>query len=100
MNYVSIFLKQPLCEETFVMKSVIFNYINCFWEGKSFLYIPNQKKNMRELFEQDFIKPFKDYVKKQHIKDKDICIDCGKILESNVRVSLAFLKDMADDLDI
>lgn len=99
LEELNIFLKQPLCEETFVMKSVIFNYINCFWEGKSFLYIPNQKKNMRELFEQDFIKPFKDYVKKQHIKDKDICIDCGKILESNDRVSIAFLKDMADDLD-
>ena len=72
------FLKQPLCEETFVMKSVIYNYINRFWDGKCFLLRANARKNMRELFEQDFIEPFKAYVKKSHNKDKDMCIDCGK----------------------
>lgn len=60
------------------MKSVIYNYINRFWDGKCFLLRANARKNMRELFEQDFIEPFKAYVKKSHIKDKDMCIDCGK----------------------
>ena len=72
LEELNIFLKQPLCEETFVMKSVIYNYINRFWDGK--------------------------YVKKLHSKDKDICIDCGKLLGSRDKVSIAFMKDMADDL--
>lgn len=94
------FLKQPLCEETFVMKSVIYNYINRFWDGKCFLLRANAKKNMRELFEQDFVIPFKEYEKKSHTKDKDICIDCGKMVGSGSKdkVSIAFMKDMADDL--
>lgn len=92
------FLKQPLCEETFVMKSVIYNYINRFWDGKCFLLRANARKNMRELFEQDFIEPFKAYVKKSHNKDKDMCIDCGKMMGSKDKVSIAFMKDMADDL--
>ena len=78
LEELNIFLKQPLCEETFVMKSVIYNYINRFWDGKCFLLRANAKKNMRILFEQDFVEPFKEYVKKLHSKDKDICIDCGK----------------------
>ena len=96
--YKRQFLKQPLCEETFVMKSVIYNYINRFWDGKCFLLRANAKKNMRILFEQDFVEPFKEYVKKLHSKDKDICIDCGKLLGSRDKVSIAFMKDMADDL--
>jgi hypothetical protein len=80
------------------MKSVIYNYINRFWDGKCFLLRANAKKNMRILFEQDFVEPFKEYVKKSHSKDKDICIDCGKMLGSRDKVSIAFMKDMADDL--
>ena len=98
LEELNIFLKQPLCEETFVMKSVIYNYINRFWDGKCFLLRANAKKNMRILFEQDFVEPFKEYVKKLHSKDKDICIDCGKLLGSRDKVSIAFMKDMADDL--
>ena len=51
LEELNIFLKQPLCEETFVIKSVIYNYINRFWDGKCFLLRANAKKNMRILFE-------------------------------------------------
>lgn len=33
------FLNQPICRETFVMKSVVYNYINRFWDGKKYIQI-------------------------------------------------------------
>ena len=92
------FIMQPKCKETFVMKSVIYNYINRFWDGKCFLLRANAKKDMRILFEQDFTKPFKEYIRTNHDKDKDMCIDCGRPMGNKERVSIAFMKDMADDL--
>ena len=92
------FIMQPKCKETFVMKSVRYNYINRFWDGKCFLLRANAKKDMRILFEQDFTKPFKEYIRTNHDKDKDMCIDCGRPMGNKERVSIAFMKDMADDL--
>lgn len=48
------FLIQPICAETLIMKSAIYNYINRFWDGKCFLLRANAAKNMREVFENDF----------------------------------------------
>lgn len=92
------FLKQPICEETFVMKSALYNYINRFWDGKCFLLRANAAKNMREAFETDFAVPLREYIKKSHDKEKDICIDCGNLISGKEKVSIAFMKDMADDL--
>ncbi len=92
------FLNQPICRETFVMKSVVYNYINRFWDGKCFLLRANAKKDMRELFDQDFVKPFKEYIAASHDKDKDMCIDCARPMGNKEKVSIAFMKDMADDL--
>lgn len=33
---LKVFLEQPLCKETFVMKSLAYTYINRFWDGRSF----------------------------------------------------------------
>ena len=63
--------------KTFIMKSVIYTYINRFWSGKCFLLRANAKKDMRELFEKDFSEPFRKYLKTDHVKAKDLCIDCG-----------------------
>lgn len=93
-----LFLKQPVCEETFVMKSALYNYINFFWDGKCFLLRANAAKNMREVFETDFAVPLREYIKKSHDKEKDICIDCGNLISGKEKVSIAFMKDMADDL--
>ena len=92
------FLKQPLCRETFCMKSIIYNYINRFWNGKSFLYRANAKKDMREIYEQDFSKPLKEYLLKSHEKSKEYCIECNAMIDSKEEVSIAFMNDMADDL--
>ena len=80
------------------MKSVVYNYINRFWDGKCFLLRANAKKDMRELFDQDFVKPFKEYIAASHDKDKDMCIDCARPMGNKEKVSIAFMKDMADDL--
>ena len=38
------------------MKSIIYNYINRFWNSKSFLLRANAAKDMREMFEKDLLK--------------------------------------------
>lgn len=37
LSELETFIEQPLCRETFCMKSIIYNYINRFWNSKSFL---------------------------------------------------------------
>ncbi len=92
------FLEQPLCKETFSMKSIVYTYINRFWEGKCFLLRANAKKDMKELFEKEFSVPLLNYWKKSRGKEKELCIDCGMPMDSKEKVSVAFMKDMADDL--
>ncbi len=92
------FLKQPLCKEIFSMKSIIYNYINRFWDNKSFLLVANASKDMKKVFEMDFSEPLKIYVSKEHEKSKDMCIDCNGQIDSKDRVSIAFMKEQADDL--
>lgn len=96
------FLEQPLCEETFSMKSIIYNYINRFWDGKSFLNRSNAKKDIREMFDTDFSEPLRKYTVIEDKKKKEICIDCGERMGANEqkkeKVSIAFMKDQADDL--
>lgn len=48
------FLIQPICAETLIMKSAIYNYINRFWDGKCFLLRANAAKNMREVLKMIF----------------------------------------------
>ena len=91
------FLKQPKCEETFIMKSVVYTYINRFWDGKCFLLRANAKKDMWELFEKDFSEPFRSYLKEDHKKAKDLCIDCGEPMNTKEKVSIAFMNEIGDD---
>ncbi len=92
------FLEQPLCEETFSMKSIIYNYINRFWDGKSFLLRANAAKDMRNVFDADFSEPLKKYAVASHDKAKDLCIDCNGRMDGKEKISIAFMKDQADDL--
>lgn len=92
------FLRQPLCKETFTMKSIIYTYINRFWDGKCFLLRANAKKDMREVFEKEFSQPFREYWISDHAKAKDLCIDCGMPMGPKEKVSIAFMKEKADDL--
>lgn len=98
LRQLTIFLQQPLCKETFSMKSIIYNYINRFWDGKSFLLRANASKNMKSVFDVDFSEPFRRYVTADHKKAKDMCIDCDGKIDAKEKVSIAFMKDQADDL--
>jgi CRISPR-associated protein Cst1 len=91
------FINQPECSETFAMKSIIYTYINRFWNGKCFLLRPNAKKDMREVFEKDFSEPFRKYLSADHKKAKDLCIDCGDPIGPKEKVSIAFMNEVGDD---
>ena len=98
LQQLMIFLQQPLCKETFSMKSIIYNYINRFWDGKSFLLRANASKDMKSVFDVDFSEPFRRYAAADHKKAKDMCIDCDGKIDAKEKVSIAFMKDQADDL--
>ena len=91
------FLQYPKCRETFIMKSVVYTYINRFWSGKCFLLRANAKKDMRELFEKDFSEPFRKYLEADHKKAKDLCIDCGMPIGPKEKNSIAFMNEVGDD---
>ena len=91
------FLQQPKCRETFIMKSVVYTYINRFWSGKCFLLRANAKKDMRELFEKDFSEPFRKYLEADYKKAKDLCIDCGMPIGPKEKNSIAFMNEVGDD---
>ncbi len=98
LEELKTFLIQPLCRETFVMKGVIYNYINRFWDGKCFLLRANAKKDMREVYEADFSIPLKKFWSSGHEKAKELCVDCGEAMDAKEKTSIAFMKDAADDL--
>lgn len=91
------FLGQKECHDIFIMKSVIYTYINRFWNGKCFLLRTNTKKNIRELYEKDFSKPFRDFLLTEHKNTKDYCMDCGEPIHAKERISMAFMNEMGDD---
>lgn len=97
LSKLQVFLEQEKCKETFIMKSVVYNYINRFWDGKSFLLRSNAKKDMREQFEKDFSEPFRKYFMTDHTKAKDLCIDCGEPVTTKEKVFIAFMKEVGDD---
>ena len=92
------FIQQPLCRETFIMKSIVYTHINCFWGNKCFLARKNKDKDMWEVFEKEFSEPMRTYWKNDHQKAKDLCIDCGLPMKAKEKVSIAFMNEMADDL--
>lgn len=93
------FLKQPLCKETFAMKSIIYTNINQFWDGKSFLLSTNAKKDIKEVFEKDFSTPLKKYIGADHTKAKDFCIDCGRGIKGKEKISITFMNGRKGDLN-
>lgn len=83
------FLLQPLCRETFCMKSIIYNQINRFWTGVCFLNKNNKTKDMKEVFENDFTEPLKKYLAQdKKMQKKDMCIDCGEPIAAKEKVSI------------
>lgn len=91
------FLTTDIVFETLCFKSICYNIINKFWE-KSFLLRNNAKKNMKECYEADFVKPLMDYLEIGTDKMKDQCIDCGNSINNKFSIPISFMNDFADDL--
>jgi len=91
------FLTVDIVFETLCFKSICYNIINKFWE-KSFLLRNNAKKNMKECYEADFVKPLMDYLEIDTDKMNDQCIDCGNLINNKFSIPISFMKDFADDL--
>ena len=92
------FLSTDIVFETLCFKSICYNIINKFWE-KSFLLRNNAKKNMKECYEADFIKPLMDYLEIDTDKMNDQCIDCGNSINSKFSIPISFnVCYFADDL--
>lgn len=91
------FLTIDIVFETLCFKSICYNIINKFWE-KSFLLRNNAKKNMKECYEADFVKPLMDYLEINTNKMNDQCIDCGNSINNKFSIPISFMKDFADDL--
>ena len=72
------FLTQDSVKETFIMKNVIYNYINKIWDGISFLKRENAKKDMRQVFKEKFVSPLMEFWTSEQKKSDNFCIDCGK----------------------
>ena len=87
---LKVFLSNDICQETFAMKSIIYSFINRFWDGKSFLLPANAKKNMREMFAKDFSVPLAEYLKTDHSRSKDSCIECGMLNKFDWSVSAGY----------
>ena len=95
---LKLLLNQNEMKETLAFKSIIYSRINMFWENKAFLYPQNSKKNMKETLEKDFTNPLYDFVNRDKSKSKDYCIACGESMGTKDKVSIAFMKDLSDDL--
>ena len=91
------FLTQDSVKETFIMKNVIYNYINKIWDGISFLKRENAKKDMRQVFKEKFVSPLMEFWTSEQKKSDNFCIDCGKNIESK-GVPITFMVGTADDL--
>ena len=91
------FLTIDIVFETLCFKSICYNIINKFWE-KSFLLRNNAKKNMKECYEADFVKPLMNYLEIDTDKMNDQCIDCGNSINNKFSIPISFMKDFADDL--
>lgn len=91
------FLNNDIVFETLCFKSICYNIINKFWE-KSFLLRNNAKKNMKECYEIDFVKPLMHYLEIDSNKMKDQCIDCGNSINNKFSTPISFMQDFADDL--
>ena len=102
------FSEQPIVREAFYLRSVMKAVINRFWgqkPGKSGMSIytnANQIRDTKEVFEEGFIKPFREqYTMKK--KPCGLCIECGAIIfgaKSNKMEHrpISMLNDIADDL--
>ena len=80
-------------EDTYCMKDIMYNKINMFWDGRSFFYRDNTKKNIEKEYKNAFVVPVQEYLKKQK-KSEYNCIECTNEVSKTEASSMSWLKDV------
>jgi len=84
-------------QETLCMKDIIQFKIKMFWSGISFLERNNQKKDIKECYYKDFVKPALEYLKVNK-KGSMQCIQCGNPINTTIGRSMSWLNDVGIDI--
>lgn len=56
-----------------------------------------QKKICGNYLKKIFPEPFRKYLKTDHVKAKNLCIDCGATIGPKEKNSIAFMNEVGDD---
>ena len=83
--------------ETLCMKDIIYTKINLFWQGIAFLNSSNSKKDIKECYYKDFVKPALDYLEKKN-KGSMQCIQCGNPINTSIGRGMSWLNDVGIDI--
>ncbi len=83
--------------ETLCMKDIIYTKITLFWQGIAFLNSSNSKKDIKECYYKDFVKPALEYLKVNK-KGSMQCIQCGNPINTTIGRSMSWLNDVGIDI--
>lgn len=86
-------------KETLLMKDIIYTRISAIWSNKAFLNTSNSKKDIKTVYEKDFVMPLLEQLQKMDIaksKKTKQCIECETPLSISMEIS--FLNDSVDDM--
>lgn len=86
-------------KETLLMKDIIYTRISAIWSNKAFLNTSNSKKDIKAVYEKDFVMPLLEQLQKtdmNKIKKAKQCIECETPL--SVSMEISFLNDSVDDM--
>lgn len=83
--------------ETLCMKDIIYTKINMFWQGIAFLNSSNSKKDIKECYYKDFVKPALEYLDKKR-KGTMQCIQCGNPINTSIGRGMSWLNDVGIDM--
>lgn len=83
-------------KEVLIMKELMYSKINLFYENTSFFLPANLKKDIKAVYEKDFVQPLLEELKgKKQAKKR--CIECTNMVSSAKAIS--FMIDTTDDIN-
>lgn len=71
-------LKADNVKRIIVAKNIMYDVIQKFWSGVSFLHTNKNKTDMYKEYKNDFLESFKNYIKNDLEKAKYTCINCNQ----------------------
>lgn len=83
---------------TFVLKDIVYNFIQPYWSGIAFLNKTKNKDAFAQTFEDEFIAPILSYKPK---KGKKVyhCLQCDAVLPgAPTNASMAWINDVGVDV--